>query len=150
MGSLGPQVSKRWPNPTVADSVFQMFSMKGKVSIITGGSGGIGYEVARGLAEAGSDIAIWYHKATKASKLASTLEKDFGVKAKAYQCDVAEYDQVKATVDSVVQDFGKLDVMIANAGIPSKAGGLDDRLEDWHRVVNVDCEFPFATRPHRS
>lgn len=140
MGSLGTPVSKRWPNPALADSVFQMFSMKGKVTIITGGSGGIGYEVARGLAEAGSDVALWYYKATNTDKLAAALERDFGVKAKAYQCDVAEYDQVKAAVDAVVQDFGKLDVMIANAGIPSKAGGLDDKLEDWHRVVNVDCE----------
>lgn len=46
--------------------------------------------------------------------------------------------QVKAQVEAVVHDFGHLDVMIANAGIPSKAGGLQDRLEDWHRVVNVD------------
>lgn len=121
--------------------MFQMFSMKNKVTIITGGSGGIGYEVARGLAEAGSDIALWYYKATNTDKLAAKLTADFGVKAKAYQCDVAEYEQVKASVDAVVADFGRLDVMIANAGIPSKAGGLDDRLEDWHRVVNVDCEF---------
>lgn len=46
--------------------------------------------------------------------------------------------QVQSTTDSVIAEFGRLDVMIANAGIPSKAGGLDDRLEDWHRVVNVD------------
>ena len=46
--------------------------------------------------------------------------------------------QVQERTKEVVQDFGRLDVMIANAGIPSKAGGLDDRLEDWHRVVNVD------------
>lgn len=48
------------------------------------------------------------------------------------------FEEVKATVDAVVRDFGKLDVMIANAGIPSKAGGLDDKLEDWQRVVDVD------------
>lgn len=46
--------------------------------------------------------------------------------------------QVKSVTDDVVRDFGRLDVMIANAGIPSKAGGLDDKLEDWHRVVNID------------
>jgi sorbose reductase len=142
MGSLGTPVSKRWPNPALSDSVFQMFSMKGKVTIITGGSGGIGYEVARGLAEAGSNIALWYYKATNTDKLAAALERDFGVKAKAYHCDVAEFDQVQAAVDAVVRDFGKLDVMIANAGIPSKAGGLDDKLENWHRVVNVDCKYP--------
>ncbi|KAL6251651.1 hypothetical protein RBB50_001861 [Rhinocladiella similis] len=115
-----------------------MFDMTGKVTICTGGSGGIGYEVCRGLAEAGSNIALWYHKSPNASKLAATIEKDFNVKCKAYQCDVAEYSQVESTVQAVVRDFGRLDVMIANAGIPSKAGGLDDKLEDWHRVVNVD------------
>lgn len=46
--------------------------------------------------------------------------------------------QVQSTTNAVIADFGRLDVMIANAGISSKAGGLDDRLEDWHHVVNVD------------
>lgn len=94
MGSIGAPVSKRWPNPSLQDSVFKMFDMHGKVTIVTGGSGGIGYEVARALAEAGSDIALWYHQSPNAAKLAATIEKDFGVKCKAYQCDVAEYDQV--------------------------------------------------------
>lgn len=72
-----------------------MFDMHGKVTIITGGSGGIGYEVARALAEAGSDIALWYHKSSNAQKLAASIEKDFAVKCRAYQCDVADYDQVR-------------------------------------------------------
>lgn len=76
------------------DSVFKMFDMHGKVTIITGGSGGIGYEVARGLAEAGSDIALWYHTSTNASKLANAIEKDFAVKCRPYKCDVSQYDQV--------------------------------------------------------
>jgi sorbose reductase len=46
--------------------------------------------------------------------------------------------QVQSSVAAVIKDFGRLDVMIANAGIPSKAGGLDDRLEDWHKVVDID------------
>jgi sorbose reductase len=45
---------------------------------------------------------------------------------------------VQKITDAVVKDFGRLDVMIANAGIPSKKGGLDDKLEDWHRVVDID------------
>jgi sorbose reductase len=125
------------PNPPLPDSVFAMFSMKGRVAIITGGSGGIGYEVARALAEAGADIALWYNS-SPAEKLAETLVKDFGVRAKAYKVAVQVFEQVQAAINAVVADFGGLDVMIANAGIPSKAGGLDDRLEDWHRVVDVD------------
>ena len=112
--------------------------MRGRVTIITGGSGGIGYEVARALAEAGSDIALWYNESPRAEKLASAISSQYGVQCKAYKCDVSNWDQVKGTVDTVIQDFGRLDVMIANAGIPSKAGGLDDRLEAYHRVVDVD------------
>jgi sorbose reductase len=56
MATNGTRKSIRMPNPTLADSVFKMFDMHNKVAIITGGSGGIGHEVARGLAEAGADV----------------------------------------------------------------------------------------------
>ncbi|KAK2765119.1 hypothetical protein FQN54_008818 [Arachnomyces sp. PD_36] len=132
------QKSIRWPNPTLPDSVFKMFDMHGKVVIITGGSGGIGYEVARALAEAGADIALWYQHSQQADKLAATLQADFGVKSKAYKCSVQKFEEVEAVTKAVVKDFGRLDVMIANAGIPTKAGGLDDKIEDWQRVVDID------------
>ncbi|KAL5335207.1 hypothetical protein BJX70DRAFT_375786 [Aspergillus crustosus] len=133
-----PQQSIKRPNPTLPDSVFKMFDMHNKVVIITGGAGGIGYQVARALAEAGADIAIWYNNSSTADERAADLEREFGVRAKAYKCAVEKFDEVKATTERVVSDFGGLNVMIANAGIPSKAGGLDDKLEDWHRVVDID------------
>ncbi|KAL4929747.1 uncharacterized protein BDV17DRAFT_281211 [Aspergillus undulatus] len=129
--------SIKWPTPTLPDSVFEMFDMHGKVVIITGGSGGIGYEVARALAEAGADIALWYNS-SPADKQAATLEKDFGVRARAYKVSVQNFEEVQAATNAVVNDFGGLNVMIANAGIPSKAGGLDDKIEDWQKVVDVD------------
>jgi sorbose reductase len=96
MGSLGTPKSIRKANPAqIQDSVFKMFDMHGKVTVITGGSGGIGYEVGRALAEAGSDIALWYHKSPQALKLAATIERDFGVKCKAYQCAVENFEEVK-------------------------------------------------------
>ncbi|OQE18192.1 hypothetical protein PENSTE_c018G09185 [Penicillium steckii] len=134
---MGSQSIRR-PNPMLPDSIFEMFRMNGKTVIITGGAGGIGYQVARGLAEAGANIALWYNSSSEADKLALGLENEFGVKARAYQCSVQKFEEVQAVSDAVVRDFGRLDVMIANAGIPSKAGGLDDKLEDWHRVVNID------------
>ncbi|CAI6335262.1 unnamed protein product [Periconia digitata] len=136
----GTRVSIRAPNPPVEDSVFKMFRMDGKTVIITGGAGGIGYEIARGLAEAGANIAIWYNSSKSAEKLAASITKDFNVKTKTYQVAVEDYAAVEKAVAEVVQDFGRLDVMIANAGIPTKAGGLDDKIEDWNRVRAIDFD----------
>ncbi|KAI8311433.1 hypothetical protein K4K59_007321 [Colletotrichum sp. SAR11_240] len=137
----GTRKSIRAPNPPVQDSVFKQFRLDGRTVIITGGAGGIGHEIAKGLAEAGANIAIWYHTSSKAANsLAETLIKDFGVKSKSYQVDVRNYAAVEAAVAEAVKDFGRLDVMIANAGVPSKAGGLDDKVEDWDHVRAVDFD----------
>lgn len=90
---MGSQSIRR-PNPVLPDSIFQMFRLDKKVVIITGGAGGIGYQVARGLAEAGANIALWYHGSSHADRLASELEKDFGIKAKAYKCSVQNFENV--------------------------------------------------------
>lgn len=84
----------RRPNPPVSDSIFEMFSMRGRVVIITGGSGGIGYQVSRGLAEAGANVALWYNQSIQAKDLAATIARDFGIAAKAYRCDVQDFNQV--------------------------------------------------------
>ena len=88
------QKSIRWPNPTLPDSVFKMFDMHGKVVIITGGSGGIGYQVGRALAEAGADVALWYNNSSEAEDRAATIAQDFGVKCKAYKCSVQNFNEV--------------------------------------------------------
>ncbi|WYZ43520.1 hypothetical protein EsH8_VI_001219 [Colletotrichum jinshuiense] len=136
----GTRKSIRAPNPAVEDSVFKQFRLDGRTVIITGGAGGIGSEIARGLAEAGASIAIWYHSSKAAVAIAEGIANDFGVKTKTYQVDVTDYNDVEAAVAEAVKDFGRLDVMIANAGVPSKAGGLDDKVEDWNRVRAVDFD----------
>jgi sorbose reductase len=86
-------------------------------------------------------IAMWYHSSKDtATKLASTIEKDFNIKVRIYPVRVEIYSEVEAAVAEVVKDFGRLDVMIANAGIPSKAGGLDSTVAEWDRVRNVDLD----------
>lgn len=133
----------RKPNPQITDSIFELFSMKNKVVIITGASGGIAHEVARALAEAGADLALWYHINTRAIQLAEELTQKYGIKVKTYQVDVRVWDQVNLGVAQVVKDFGKLDVMIANAGIPAKAGILEQSIEAWHNVVDTDFNGAF-------
>ncbi|KAG7900952.1 hypothetical protein KL907_004396 [Ogataea polymorpha] len=133
-----PQSIRR-ANPPISESVFEMFSMKNRLVILTGASGGIAHEVARGLAEAGANLALWYHKNPSAKTLAEELISKYGVKAKAYQVDVRHYEEVESAVAAALADFdGKLHCMIANAGIPAKAGGLDQSLEAFHDVVDTD------------
>lgn len=85
-------------------------------------------------------LALWYNSSTKTDELAAVIRKDFKVKVLTYKVAVENYTEVENAVTQVVADFGGLDVMIANAGIPSKAGGLDSKLEDWNRVRAVDFD----------
>lgn len=130
--------SLRKPNPSLSNSVFEMFSMKGKTVIITGASGGIAHEVARGLAEAGANLSLWYHVNDSAIKLSEELNKKYSIKSEAYKVNIKSYDEVEHYVKQTISDFGNLDVMIANAGISAKAGGLDQTLDEWHNVVDTD------------
>lgn len=99
-----------------ATQLKDLFSLKGKVVIITGASGpkGMGIEAARGCAEMGADVAITYASRKEgAEKNVEELTKEYGVKAKAYKCNVGEYAQCEELVQSVLKDFGKIDAFIA-------------------------------------
>ncbi|KAI0453528.1 hypothetical protein F5B21DRAFT_505187 [Xylaria acuta] len=108
------------PNSPVQDSVFKQLRLDGRTAIITGGAGGIGSEVAKG--------------SKTADAIAAGIAENFHVGTGTYQVDVRSYQDVKAAVAKAIEDFGRLDVMIANAGVPSKAGSLDNKVEDWDRV----------------
>jgi sorbose reductase len=115
--------------------------LKGKVVIVTGASGatGIGTEAARGCAEMGADVAITYaSRPAGGEKNAKEISEKFGVKCKPYKCSVTEFASVEQLVNDVVKDFGKVDVMIANAGKTANAGVLEASVEDWNEVVNTD------------
>ena len=99
-----------------ASHLLDLFSLKGKVVIITGASGprGMGIEAARGCAEMGADVAITYSSRKEgAEKNIAELSKEYGVKVKAYKCQVNDYDQCVKLCSDVVADFGKIDAFIA-------------------------------------
>jgi sorbose reductase len=124
-----------------ATELKDLFSLKGKVVIVTGASGptGIGTEAARGCAEYGADLAITYNsRAEGAEKNAKEMSEKYGVKVKAYKCQVNDYSQCEKLVADVVKEFGKVDVFIANAGKTADNGILDATVEQWKEVIETD------------
>jgi sorbose reductase len=95
--------------------VLSQFSLKGKVVCVTGGSRGIGLEVVTGLAEAGANVAFTFSTTADAEAIASKIASDIGVTIKAYHSDVRDAAGIKKTIDQVLSDFGRLDIVVANA-----------------------------------
>ena len=123
-----------------------MFSLKGKVVIVTGASGpkGMGIEAVRGCAEMGADIALTYASRPEGGqKNAEAVAKEYGVKCKAYKCQVNDFDGVKKLVDDVVAEFGRVDCFIANAGATADSGILEGSVEAWQHVIDTDLTGVF-------
>ncbi|RGP77364.1 oxidoreductase [Fusarium longipes] len=124
-----------------ANHILDLLSLKGKVVVVTGASGprGMGIEAARGAAEMGADVAITYASRKEgADKNVEELIKEYGVKAKAYKLNAADYDDVERFVGEVVKDFGKIDGFVANAGATANAGVIDGSAADWDHVIQID------------
>ena len=126
--------------PNAASPVLPQFSLKGKVAAVTGGAKGIGLEVVRGLAEAGAEVALIYNTSSDADAVAEKLSAETGVKVRAYQGDVRSRAAIAATVDQIVADFGRLDVMVANSGVCANIPNLEYTEETWqaNNSVNLD------------
>ncbi|THX25381.1 NAD(P)-binding protein [Aureobasidium pullulans] len=123
-----------------------MLNLKGKVTVVTGASGpkGIGLEAARGCAEMGSDIAITYFSRPAGGiKNAEDIAKEYGVKAKAYECNIGDWKSVQKLIADVISDFGKIDAFIANAGRPTDASVLDGSVESWMDVIHANLNGTF-------
>ena len=117
--------------------------LKGKTAVVTGGSRGIGKAICLKFAENGADIAFLYAGNTvKAEESLKELEK-LGVKAKAYQCDVADADAVAAVVKEIVKDFGGIHILVNNAGITKDKLVPMMKAADFDAVVDTNLKGTF-------
>ncbi|KAI5294994.1 hypothetical protein KEM52_002655, partial [Ascosphaera acerosa] len=140
-GTFNPDITTP---PDFSKGILPLFSLKGKTAIVTGAGAGIGLVVAQAFAEAGANVAITYNTNLKAPERAAELEKTHGVKAKAYQLDVRSWEPVEKVFDQIVADFGRLDIVVANAGIPwTQSHILNGSIEHYQDVMktNVDGVF---------
>src|SRR6266446_10840228 len=118
------------------------FDLTGKVAIVTGGNGGIGYGIACGLAQAGANIVIAARQPAKNAQ-ATTALQELGVHALSVATDVQDEASVQAMVHAAVEAFGHVDILVNNAGINIRKAPQDYTLEEWQRVVNTNLTGVF-------
>lgn len=118
-----------------------LFSLKGKVCIVTGGHQGIGEVVAEYIADAGADIVIF--DIQDASEVAERIATEYGVRAKAYVCDVTKPEEVQKCIEKAAEDMGTLDLLFNNAGICIHKGALELEPEEWLKVIDVNLNGVF-------
>jgi sorbose reductase len=126
-------------------NVINSFSLHGKVAAVTGGARGIGLEICRGLAEAGANVAIIYRSSKAAPDIAARIAKDNGVKCSAYQTEVKDPKSVEDVLTRITNDFGALDVVVANAGIASHYAAEDVTVDQWREIMKVNLDGAFWT-----
>jgi NAD(P)-dependent dehydrogenase (short-subunit alcohol dehydrogenase family) len=125
---------------------YQPFDLSGKVALVTGGNSGIGLGMARAVAEAGADVAIWGTNAEKNAAAKAELDKT-GRRILALQCDVGDEAAVEAAFAQTVATLGRVDGCFANAGVSGRGlkSFLDMTTEEWRRVLRVNLDGAFFT-----
>ena len=119
--------------------VTELTSLEDRVAVITGGASGIGLGTAKLLAEAGAEIAIIDIDEQNGIKAAEEICITGGF-AKFYKCDVTFAKECKNTIDKIIKDFGRIDILFNNAGIAVRKNIVDISEEEWDRAIDINLK----------
>ena len=114
------------------------FDLTGQVAIVTGCSTGLGVQMAKALANQGCNIAALARRKEMIDKVAADIEKEYGVKAIGVQCDITDTARVEEAVDEIYKTFGRIDILINNAGTGAVAPAEEITDEQFQGEMNVD------------
>ena len=120
----------------------EMFSLAGKVAVVTGGSKGLGKAIALGLADAGADVAVASRTQAELDKVAEQI-RTAGRRALAVATDTTNLDSIQALAARVLEAFGKIDILVNNAGQGSTVPFLKLPVEEWDRILTVNLKGYF-------
>jgi 2-deoxy-D-gluconate 3-dehydrogenase len=121
----------------------QLFDLSGRVAIVTGGNGGIGLGMAKGLASAGAGVVVAGRDETKSAEAVRELE-GLGARAIAVRVDVTDAASCRAMVETTLDRFGHLDVLVNNAGTNIRKQPQEYALEEWHLILETNLTSAFA------
>ncbi|HVB49513.1 MAG TPA: SDR family oxidoreductase [Burkholderiales bacterium] len=123
-------------------SVKKLFDLTGRVAIITGGSRGLGLQMAEALGEMGARLALTARKKDELDEAVVHLNK-LGVEAAAYVCDLGKREQIAPVADAILKHYGKVDILVNNAGTTWGAPAEDHPIEAWDKLVNLNLTGTF-------
>ena len=119
-----------------------MFDLTGRVAIVTGGNGGIGFAMARGLARAGASVAVIGRDGAKSARAVSELES-LGARAIAVEADVTESAALQRMAETAAECLGGIDILVNNAGINIRKRPEDLELDEWQAVMDTNITSAF-------
>ena len=126
-----------------ADVVGDLFDLSGRVAVVTGGTRGLGLATARAFAQSGAEVVIVSRKPDACDEIAAALRAE-GAKAAACACHVGHWDKLEPLVEDIYRDFGRIDVLVNNAGVSPMYEKLTDVSEDlFDKVIGVNLKGPF-------
>ncbi len=123
-------------------SIKQLFDLTGRVALITGGSRGLGLQIAEGVGEMGAKVAITARKKDELDEASAHLAK-MGIEALPLVNDLQDHDGVTPLVQSVLGKYGKIDILVNNAGAAWGAPAEDHPLEAWNKLINLNLTGAF-------
>ncbi len=116
----------------------ELFSLRGKVALVTGGGRGIGKFIATGFAEAGADLILVSRKMKNLENTAKSLYAEFDIRAVPIACDVSDPESIEAMLKKAQEIFPRIDILVNNAGASWGATTLDFPLDKWDQLFNVN------------
>lgn len=122
----------------VTKSVLDQFNLEGQTALIVGGNRGLGLQIARALAEAGADITISARNEERNKESEELIRSEYNVESFSYRCDVTEGNQVDELIDSTLDKFGKIDILVNSAGINIRGSIEELSREEFEKVMEVN------------
>lgn len=120
----------------------ELFDLSGRVAIVTGGSIGLGRQMAQGLAEMGANVVLCARKKERCEQAAEEL-KQLGIEALGFECDVKNPDNVRRVVEETYSHFGRIEILINNAGTAWGAPVEEMKLQHWNKVIETNLTGTF-------
>ena len=124
-------------------SLAELFDLRGRVALVTGGGRGLGEQIAWGLAQAGASVALGSRKKEACEDVARELAESHGVRTLALRLDVTSEEEVRAALDETELAFGPVDILVNNAGTSWGAPAAEMPLEAWHKVMETNATGAF-------